>query len=145
MNRAEYMREWSQRPRVKARRLQQQRERRQRPEIKVQQHEHYQQMKVKAYQRIGGARCVLCGCEEPIFLTVDHADGNGHLHRQQMCGRRAGNGHMPEWILKATNTELAKWHLRVLCGSCQKATQHSNDAEVRAAAKREHKRIRSTK
>ena len=104
-------------------------------------HAYILRYKRATLDRLGGARCALCGCEELIFLTVDHTDGNGHIHRKQI-----GNGsNTHRWILKASDVELKRWHLRVLCSSCQKATQHQSDDEVRAAMKREHSRIRRIK
>jgi len=140
--RAEHNHTYRRLPEVRERNSEWRREYRRRPEVRERNSERDREYRKQRYhealERLGGAVCVLCGCEEPIFLTVDHADRNGHEHRQ-MAGCRS-NIHY--WILKATDEELAKWNLRVLCGSCQKATQASTDDEVRAAMKREHSRIR---
>lgn len=127
--------EYSQRPDVKARK----RECRLHPDRKARERAHERQTQIRmrraAMERIGGMRCVFCGCEEQIFLTIDHADGNGTTHRKQ-CGLKTGEPTV-RWLLKVTDKELAKWNLRVLCFNCNLAFSHHTEAVIKAAAERD--------
>ncbi len=108
-----------------------------RPEIKAQRRKSRQEERFAAFNRIGGARCVLCSCAELIFLAVDHADKNGAAHRKQVGGGNA----MAKWILNATDIELRKWNLRTLCCNCNTATRITSDEEVQNTALRAAKQM----
>lgn len=100
--------------------------------------QHHWRTKLAAFDRLGGCRCMLCDCEEPVFLTIDHADGNGAQHR-----KTAGSGvAIYRWVKKATKAELKHWNLRVLCYNCNGATRHNTDEQVRVMIEQEHTRIR---
>jgi hypothetical protein len=105
--------------------------------------DRYRMQTDEAMERLGGARCAICGCEELIFLTIDHADGNGHEHRKQLGGssRRSSSKEIRRWILSATDAELAEWNLRVLCFNCNCALNNATEDEVCAAVAWEHLRI----
>ena len=112
------------------------------PKAKACQREYKMRVKSAAFNRIGGMRCALCGCDEMIFLTVDHADGNGVAHRKQLQGRGRGGGPVYSWIVKASDEELAKWNLRILCYNCNCALNYYTEATVKAAVKRNiHSRL----
>lgn len=36
-----------------------------------------------AYAAYGGPKCACCGETEPRFLTIDHIDNDGHIHRKK--------------------------------------------------------------
>jgi len=125
------MREYHRQPVVKERSRQRHRARR-------------QQLKRAAMERLGGAHCVLCGCIEEIFLTIDHANGDGAAHRKQLSGRhdnKGGGTRIHCWILKASDVELAAANLRVLCAQCNAALQFHTEAELEAAIARNNARI----
>ena len=114
-----------------------------RPEVKAYKKKYKQRVKRAAFDRIGDMRCALCGCDEMIFLTVDHADGNGAAHRKQLNGTNGRfSNHIGSWIIKATDEELAEWNLRILCYNCNCALNYHTEATVKAAAKRDiHSRL----
>lgn len=97
------------------------------------------QRKTDALNRIGGAKCVICGCVEIDMLTFDHADKNGSKHRKEI-GKSEQS--MPGWVLKASKAKIRKWNLRCLCANCNLATVYCTDNEVKKAVARERKRIR---
>jgi hypothetical protein len=109
------------------------------PEVKKRAREYWQENKLAAFERIGGVRCVLCGCTESIFLSVDHTNKNGNKHRKQERSAQK----ITQWILTATDVELHKWNLRVLCHNCNTATRDISNKEIQAAIKRERVRIRN--
>jgi 5-methylcytosine-specific restriction endonuclease McrA len=98
--------------------------------------------KVRALNRIGGPVCVLCGCRELIFLSVDHASKDGSKHRRAI-GSSGGDGIL-RWILSVSPEELIRANLRCLCMQCNHATARQSDQEVVDAQKRNDERIRDT-
>lgn len=88
------------------------------------------QHKQEVFKRLGGAKCVLCGCQVIHFLTVDHTNRDGAKQRKQI-----GRSNQYSWILKSTDEQLAKANLRVLCFNCNGATAHYTDAEIIQAIK----------
>lgn len=94
---------------------------------RAQMREYALRLKCQALELLGGTACALCGEKATIFLTVDHADKNGYEHRKKIgC---SGTG-IHRWIIKATPKELKQWNLRVLCGSCQMASENYTDTEI---------------
>lgn len=84
----------------------------------------------KAYQRrkhrewkhaalaIYGERCACCGESQFEFLTLDHVDNDGHLHRQEIKGRN-----LYEWL--ATRGEPVGYKLQTLCFNCNFAKRYN--------------------
>lgn len=131
-----------QKPSVKKHSSIHQREYRQQPtareHIKTYLRGYHQRTKLSGLHLVGGTCCALCGCKEPIFLTIDHSDCNGKEHRKYV------KGNIYNWLIRATNAELNKWKLRVLCWNCQMATVHNNNEIVKTAITREHNRIKES-
>lgn len=64
----------------------------------------------------GGAICACCEESHPAFLTLDHIDGNGNVHRRAMFGKtkNAGSGAMYHALAKAGFPK----GFQVLCYNC---------------------------
>lgn len=56
-----------------------------------------------------GGRCDCCGESEPLFLSIDHIDGNGGLHR-----RMVGRANMWVWLFQNDFPP----GFRLLCFNC---------------------------
>jgi len=92
--------EWNKSPENKERRLFTQKAYRQRIRMEV----------VKNY----GGKCDCCGESRREFLSIDHVEGGGNKHRQEL--RRAGNGFYL-WLRKNNYPS----GFRVLCHNCNAA------------------------
>jgi len=64
-----------------------------------------------AFAAYGGAKCALCGEEDPTILEIDHINGGGNAHR-----RAIGPGRLYIWL--AQNKYPPGF--RVLCPTCNK-------------------------
>lgn len=52
---------------------------------------------MKAY----GGKCSCCGESEPAFLTIDHEEGGGNIHREEVVGsKRRGGTRFYAWLKK---------------------------------------------
>jgi hypothetical protein len=60
----------------------------------------------------GKPACVLCGYDKLNALSIDHIDGGGHKHRQQVGTR---GGQIYGWLIKNNFPE----GFRTLCMNCQ--------------------------
>lgn len=58
-----------------------------------------------------GGKCECCGEDEPLFLTVDHINGGGKKHRQEIGG---GGFYLHRWLIKNNFPE----GFRILCFNC---------------------------
>lgn len=75
-------------------------------------------MKDAAYAAYGGYVCVCCGETNPLFLSIDHIDGDGNKHRRSMVGKHAKN--------VGASRDLYRWLMRngyppgfqILCMNC---------------------------
>ncbi len=83
-------------------------------------------LKRKVIEGYGG-ECVCCGETEIVFLTIDHVNRDGHLHRQ-----RNGGGHM---IYRELIKEKFPSYCRVLCMNCNFAIRFGNICPHQALAK----------
>lgn len=45
-----------------------------------------------------GASCACCGRTDD--LSIDHVDGNGHEHREEIFGRQGGGAEFYHWLIK---------------------------------------------
>lgn len=73
---------------------------------------------VEAY----GGKCSCCGEAEPVFLCVDHVDGDGARHREAIGQgvRRIGSGSvMYAWLVKNGFPE----GFQLLCANCNLGKQ----------------------
>lgn len=76
-------------------------------------------LKLEAIAKFGG-KCMCCGEKRYQFLTIDHVDGDGADHREELVGKR---GVAPsQWLRKL---KKAGWktdrRLQVLCHNCHNA------------------------
>lgn len=73
--------------------------------------EYLLNLKMKAFEILGGCQCVICGDKDVKHMTIDHIDEKGHIDRK--------NGFTANKIHSAiANGKLTKEHLnnlRVLC------------------------------
>lgn len=76
----------------------------------------YQNHRVLALMRYGG-RCVCCGEDELVFLTIDHINGGGHAERRSQKG---------DWHLQLSRGPIRD-DLRVLCFNCNCGRERNND------------------
>lgn len=74
------------------------------------------EIKLEAMEQYGGAKCANCGLTGHIFLTFDHVDNNGNVHRREDPTVRAG---MARW-LKKNNYPPG---FQVLCWNCNMGKQ----------------------
>jgi hypothetical protein len=72
------------------------------------------QIKEKAFDILGGRKCILCGVSNINFLTVDHIDEKGYLDRPS----RIGGFPIYKKIIDKKYSEEELLNLRVLCYSC---------------------------
>jgi len=78
----------------------------------------YEASKIKVLAHYGN-RCACCGENEPLFLTIDHVDNDGHLFRKGNGGSRHNNVY--QWLV---------WNnfpsgFQVLCLNCNQG-KHRN-------------------
>lgn len=45
---------------------------------RIQQNNYRKSVRQRVFQRLGGARCVYCGCDDIRFLEVNHKNGGGN-------------------------------------------------------------------
>jgi len=69
-------------------------------------------LKDECFSHYGGYKCVCCGEEQKIFLTIDHVNNDGNVHRKQI-GYRGGIG-VYTWLRKNNFPE----GFQVLCFNC---------------------------
>ena len=69
-------------------------------------------LKDEVFAAYGGYRCQCCGETHREFLHIDHADGQGARHRQQIGDRTGAN--MYSWLKKHGFPP----GFRVLCANC---------------------------
>ncbi len=71
-----------------------------------------------AIARYGG-ECACCGEEEPSFLAIDHINGGGNKHREEIDpGRARGGSWFYAWLEKNGYPD----GFRVLCHNCNHST-----------------------
>jgi hypothetical protein len=68
--------------------------------------------KREVLEAYGGCRCVCCDETELAFLSVDHIENNGNLHRKEIGG---GGGRLYQWLKKHKYPP----GFQVLCMNCQ--------------------------
>lgn len=123
-NRKEYMKEYDQRPEVKARHQASEHKTyhkiydkayNQTPEHKAYMRDYLKTYRQNAKRTVFehyGNRCACCGETETLFLQIDHINNDGAKHRKEIGG--AGGGYMYYWIIKNNFPT----NLQLLCCNC---------------------------
>lgn len=106
-----YGREWRARNREKVRLAQQLYDRNHRVEKRAYYKTYAAKLKAAAFQAYGGPICVCCNETHVQFLSMDHINGGGNVHRRKI-GLKAS--HPYKW-LKDNGYPLG---FRVLCMNC---------------------------
>jgi hypothetical protein len=94
--------------------------------------EGYKKRKLMVIRHYGG-KCACCGETNIEFLSIDHINGNGNKHRNEVIGKRRAEFY--PWLIKNNYPE----GFRVLCMNCntsigwygycphEKEREHNND------------------
>jgi hypothetical protein len=69
-------------------------------------------LKIAAFEKYGGVRCVCCGITEEVFLALDHENNDGAKHRREMGG---SGTRMYRWLKAHDYPNL---NLKVRCHNC---------------------------
>lgn len=69
-----------------------------------------------------GGSCACCGEADESFLVIDHIDGGGNAHREEIKpsstkGRGGGGAHLYKWLIKNDFPP----GFQVLCANCNMA------------------------
>lgn len=78
-----------------------------------------QLLKAECFQFYGG-KCHCCGETKIEFLTLDHEQGNGNIHRIGLFKHNVGGTHMYRWLKK----NLYPKGYTILCMNCNWATRY---------------------
>jgi hypothetical protein len=70
-------------------------------------------LKIAAFNAYGGPACACCGEREIGFLTIDHINGDGNIHRKQM-----GNTIRGDMIYSWLKARVYPPGFQVLCFNC---------------------------
>lgn len=81
------------------------------------QREYRKEVRWSVIDKYGG-ECSCCHESRKEFLTIDHANGDGHSERRELYGKKEGSSH--RWFLKLKRENLRD-DLRVLCYNCNNA------------------------
>lgn len=73
-------------------------------------------LKLKAFEMYGGCKCNCCGIDTIAFLTIDHVNNDGNIHRRE--DKQAKNN-MYRWLAKNNYPE----GFQVLCWNCNMGKQ----------------------
>lgn len=65
-----------------------------------------------------GNKCACCGEAGRDFLTLDHIDGSGALHRRNMAHRASKNDPAYEEVYRAIKHEKPATNYQLLCFNC---------------------------
>ncbi len=71
----------------------------------------YYELKEKVYSAYGNA-CACCGETQPEFLTLDHVNNDGNIHRKEMGGQAES---FLKWIIANEYPRT----VQILCWNCQ--------------------------
>lgn len=84
--------------------------------------ERYKRLKDAVFNAYGGYQCACCGETEPLFLTIDHIEGDGSRHRMEMTPEgqdyrdyRSATGYKTYRWLERNNFPAG---FQVLCSNC---------------------------
>jgi len=79
---------------------------------------HYYRLQNEAIMAYGGYKCVCCGEREPLFLTIDHVNNDGHKHRKEI---QSGDG-LYKWLKQHNYPD----GFQVLCMNCNHGKRRNN-------------------
>lgn len=78
------------------------------------QKEYRDKVRLDVIQKYGG-HCECCKEINPIFLTIDHINGDGANERRELYGSQSGSSY--GWFMKLRR-EKVRDDLRVMCWNC---------------------------
>lgn len=84
-----------------------------RPQYIQKRKERYRELKNEVFMAYGGYICKCCGETEPLFLCLDHMEGNGNRHRAEI-GVSGRGRNIYTWLKKNKFPE----GFQVLCHNC---------------------------
>lgn len=76
-----------------------------------------QEAKQKVFAHFG-EQCACCGEADIAFLTIDHVNNDGHLHRNEIKSQR-----FYEWLVR--NDFQSDYDLQTLCFNCNFAKRYN--------------------
>lgn len=82
-------------------------------------------IKLEVFERYGGAKCACCGDERVEALTVDHIEGGGRRHREEVSDG-AGGHRFYNWLRKEGYPD----GYQVLCFSCNNVKHQVGASEI---------------
>jgi hypothetical protein len=80
--------------------------------------ERQQQIRDECFKAYGGYRCKCCGETEPRFMTIDHVNNDGAIHRKTIGGVH-GRSQIYRWLRRHAYPE----GFQVLCFNCNSGRQ----------------------
>ena len=86
-------------------------------------------LKTNALTKIGKLICKLCGDTDIHNLSIDHKNHDGNAHRLKLFGYRCGGTPFYNWALNASDSEIKKANLRILCKTCNRGTANNTDSQ----------------
>ena len=89
-----------------------------RPELREKGHKIYIAIKRLVMEKYGNSKCACCGESHLEFLSIDHVQGNGAIHRKTL----PGNGKNFYYWLRDNGFPSG---YRVLCMNCNFALGHN--------------------
>lgn len=82
----------------------------------------YEDRRTQIFDHYGWA-CSCCGVDIPEFLCLDHIEGGGNKHREELTGRKNGGGSTMKtykWVIDSGFPDS----FRTLCHNCNHATRY---------------------
>ena len=84
----------------------------------TQKREQYQEQRQSVFKHYGVV-CACCGEKEPLFLTIDHINNDGYLHRK---GKDTSHNNIYYWLIK-NNYPVG---FQTLCMNCNTGKHKNN-------------------
>ena len=78
---------------------------------------YHQKVKEDTLKKYGG-KCKCCGETQMEFLSIDHVNGGGNIHRRKIKAEGGGTASMYRWLKK---NGYPKKGFQVLCYNCNLA------------------------
>jgi len=90
-----------------------------------------QEYKERAYEILGGMKCIRCGFSDPRALELDHINSDGYIDR--IKGKNGGRNPY-KWIIQ--HPEEAKRKFQVLCANCNRIKMWEENEQRKKANRR---------